>query len=341
MKAKLLLLVTGLLGLALAVWFIVHEGVGDILAVLVMSGWPLLWLIPLHLLPIAADARGWQALLRPFDPGRRATFGFLTWIASVREAVDRLLPVANVGGQLVGIRLTLLRPIGAAAATASVLVDVLLNIVNQYLFTAIGLGLLLLVIHDTHAADGVAIALVVTMPLPVALYFLLRNGRLFERVKRLAARLLGDTHRLPVAIGESAARLDHTLDTMLRLRKPMVSALAWQLGGMLLSGLETWLALWLLGWPVSIGAAVALESLISAVRNFAFFVPGAIGVQEAGLVLFGAMVGVPADLAVALSLVKRLRDIGFGVPALASWQWAEARQLRHHPGLRHAGSPRV
>jgi hypothetical protein len=31
---------------------------------------------------------------------------------------------------------------------------------------------------------------------------------------------------------------------------------------------------------------------------------------------------------VALSFAKRLRDFGFGVPVLISWQWVEGRQLR-------------
>ncbi|MFD2836802.1 hypothetical protein ACFS3C_10275 [Azotobacter vinelandii] len=36
----------------------------------------------------------------------------------------------------------------------------------------------------------------------------------------------------------------------------------------------------------------------------------------------------PADVSIALSLVKRVREVGFGVPALLAWQWAEMRQLR-------------
>jgi hypothetical protein len=28
-------------------------------------------------------------------------------------------------------------------------------------------------------------------------------------------------------------------------------------------------------------------------------------------------------------LIKRMREVLFGVPALLSWQWVEARQLRH------------
>ncbi|MGC8073791.1 hypothetical protein ACP3W1_24840, partial [Salmonella enterica] len=86
---------------------------------------------------------------------------------------------------------------------------------------------------------------------------------------------------------------------------------------------ETWLALHLLGHDIGIGAALAIESLTLAVRHFAFFVPGGLGVQEASFVLFGRLVGLPPEVSVALSLARRLREIGFGVPALLSWQWVE------------------
>ena len=39
-------------------------------------------------------------------------------------------------------------------------------------------------------------------------------------------------------------------------------------------------------------------------------------------------IGVPPDASIALSLVKRIREIGFGLPALISWQWIEIRRLR-------------
>jgi putative membrane protein len=336
MKVKLYASIAGLLGLGLAIWLVVHAGAHDILTVLEATGWSVLWLIPLHAIPVAVDARGWQALLRPFDPERRATFPFLAWIASVREAVDRLLPVANVGGQIAGIRLALLRPLNGTAVAASVLADVLLNIVNQYLFTAVGLALLFFLVHETDVADGLIVALAATLPLPIVLYFLLRNGRVFERIKHWASRLLGANHNLPAAIAVGAGALDRDLGRLLRMRKPLAVALGWQFAAMAFGGVETWVALWLLGTPVSIWEAMALESLASAVRNFAFFVPAGIGVQEASFVVFGSLIGLPPDVAVSLSLVKRLRDVGFGVPALLSWQWAEGHGLRARLVAPHA-----
>lgn len=328
MKARLITVLAGLAGLGLAIWLILHEGIGGIAHVLQIAGWNLLWLIPLRLLPVVIDARGWQALIRPFDPGRLATLPFLSWIAAVREAVNRLLPVANVGGEFVGIRLALLRPLRGAAVTASVIVETLLTVANQYLFCAIGIILLIITVKDSQLSQGLLIGLIVALPLPIGLYFLLRNLRLFERMKGGLVRLLGAEHHLSVQLAGNAAALDRDLHHLLRMPGPLLRALAWQLAGMVVGSLETWLALALLGHPVSLWDALILESLSLAVRHFAFFVPGGIGVQEASLVLFGTLIGLPADASVALSLAKRLREVGFGLPALLSWQWTESRSLR-------------
>jgi uncharacterized membrane protein YbhN (UPF0104 family) len=99
---------------------------------------------------------------------------------------------------------------------------------------------------------------------------------------------------------------------------------------MVAGSLETWLALRWLGHPVPFGAAIALESLTMTVRNFAFLVPAGLGVQEASLIGFGALLGVNGELALALSLAKRMREILFGVPALLSWYWVEGRRELQH-----------
>jgi hypothetical protein len=56
-------------------------------------------------------------------------------------------------------------------------------------------------------------------------------------------------------------------------------------------------------------------------------VPGALGAQESGMVLFGALLGLPADLSLAVSLAKRVRELALGLPGLAAWQWVEGRRL--------------
>jgi hypothetical protein len=71
-----------------------------------------------------------------------------------------------------------------------------------------------------------------------------------------------------------------------------------------------------------------LEGLTQAARHLAFIVPAGLGVQEAALVVFGHALGIGAELALAVSAVKRMREVLCGVPPLLSWQWLEARRLR-------------
>ncbi|MDI3259108.1 MAG: lysylphosphatidylglycerol synthase domain-containing protein [Sinobacteraceae bacterium] len=323
---KRLSLIAGLLGLALAIALIVHQGWAAIGQSLATAGLGLLWLVPFHGLPIALDAEGWRALLAPRDGARSATRPFLFWIASVREAVNRLLPVASIGGEIVGIRLALLRPLPGTAVTASVILEVLLTLINQYLFTALGLVLLVTLLSRSELSDALWWGLLVSLPVPLALYALLRYGDLFARLERFLLKLLGDDHKL-AALFVNAAALDAEIRAMYRRQARLWAALFWQLAGMVAGSFETWLALRLLGHPVGAWQAVTVESLSLALRNFAFFVPAGVGVQEAGLILFGNLIGLPADASIALSLAKRVREIGYGVPFLLSWQWLEARRL--------------
>ena len=75
-----------------------------------------------------------------------------------------------------------------------------------------------------------------------------------------------------------------------------------------------------------------------AIRSVAFLVPNAVGVQEGAYILLGASFGLTPEMALALSLLKRARDLTLGLPAIASWQWLEGGRLwrrleRRRPAL--------
>jgi hypothetical protein len=50
--------------------------------------------------------------------------------------------------------------------------------------------------------------------------------------------------------------------------------------------------------------------------------------QEGAYILLGRMIGLEADIALALSLASRARELMTGVPALLLWQTLEGRSLR-------------
>jgi hypothetical protein len=100
----------GLLGVALLIGIAVHADFTAMAHALELGGLSLLWVLPYRALFFLLYAIGWLALLRPDEAARRAGLGYFFWATAVRDAVDRLLPVASVGGSLVGVRIHRNRP---------------------------------------------------------------------------------------------------------------------------------------------------------------------------------------------------------------------------------------
>jgi hypothetical protein len=48
-------------------------------------------------------------------------------------------------------------------------------------------------------------------------------------------------------------------------------------------------------------------------------------------VVFGHVLGIGSDLALAVSMAKRMREILCGLPPLLSWQWLEGRRVHSLP----------
>ena len=321
----------GLLGLTLLV---LHEGVDDVAHVLTQGGPVLFLLVPLHLLPLLLDAEGWRALLRPIDPAGRAGLGFLLWVASVREAVNGLLPTASVGGEIAGIRLAKWRLDDTTGITASIVIEVMVTMFGQYLFTVLGVLTLLAAMQTGGHGWTILAGLALSLPLPVAFAYSLRHGAIFERLEGLALRWFGNG---PVTtMLADGARLDAAIHTLSSHRRLLFAAMAWQFAGMVAGVIEVWLALRWLGHPVPFWQALAIEALTRAARQMAFFVPAGLGIQEALVLLLGHLLGVSPQVALSLALVKRAREILFGVPALLSWQWLEWRRWRR-PARADAG----
>ncbi|MGY2485309.1 lysylphosphatidylglycerol synthase domain-containing protein [Cupriavidus sp. CP313] len=331
---KRIVYLTGLIGLLALTALVIHQGASDIAAIVAQGGWLLLLLVPLHALPLLLDAQGWRVLLTSADPEEKAGLGFLWWVATVREAVNRLLPTVGVGGELVGIRLTRLRIRDTTAVTASIVVEVMLTLFSQYLFSAMGVLLLVAALQDSGGAWVILAGLLLSLPVPVLFALSLRHTAVFEKLESAARKLFGEDHRIVAMI--DGARLDAHIRALNRRRRELLAALGWQLAGLVSGTLEIWLALMLLGHPVPVWQALAIESLTQAARHVAFFVPAGLGVQEAVVMMLGQVLGIDAQVSLALALVKRAREILFGVPALLSWQWVELRHWRRNRDTGHA-----
>jgi putative membrane protein len=304
-------------GLALAVILFAREDAGSILALVAAAGPGLLLAALFHVLPMIANARAWQKLL----PGQRPSLRALTWATWIRESVNGLLPVARVGGEIVAYRIARRHVAHGSEVAASLVADMASSVLSQGGFALLGLGLLFAIGGGSTATTQLLAVVAGMLFLGVGFVLAQRAGALSALTGILDRTFAG---RLRTA-HTHAVDFDEALLAIYARHRDVDTCFLWQLVGWLLGAGEIWLALYFLGARRSVLDAVVIEALIQAVSSAAFIVPAALGVQEGGFVVIGALLGMDAATALALALARRLRDVVIFFPGLAAWQWAEAR----------------
>jgi glycosyltransferase 2 family protein len=146
-------------GFAVVLWLLYQNDYRAVLFTVANVGGALAIIVVVRSVILAACGLAWWCLLRDLAAVRvRVVLGLRT----VGEAVNVLLPVAAVGGDVVRARLLNLSGVAGGVAAASALVDLLLQAAAQALFALIGVALLMLVADGTElaswAARGVGVA---------------------------------------------------------------------------------------------------------------------------------------------------------------------------------------
>lgn len=302
-------------GAAIAIALIRLYGTADIDTAICGVGWGLLALVAFHLLQTVFSALAWRALL---PQQRLATMLRLRWI---RESVNTLLPVAQIGGEVVGARLLRARGMSLAAASASVTVDLTLGIASQIVFVLLGLALLARGSQPLEVTRSIVEGAILAGVM-VFLFLVIQRGGVLHVVERILVRLSSRTGWS--ALGEVGG-LNAAIASLYRRPAHLGLSFVHHLISWMLGGIEVMLALYLLGVPVDLGDALVIESLGQAIRSLGFAVPGALGVQEGGYILVCGLVGIGPQTAIELSLLKRIREVALGVPGLLAWQFVEGR----------------
>jgi putative membrane protein len=212
--------------------------------------------------------------------------------------------------------------VDGTTAAASTIVDVTLELFGQLAFTALGLSCLIYVKPDSSIVIPVATGLAAAALLAAGFLIVQRRG--FDLFGRFAG-VLGRGWADKTASG--AAALHTALAAIYGRRRRVFSSFVLHLACWIASTLEAWVALRFAGASLGFATVLVIESLLYAARSMAFAVPNAVGVQEGAYILLGASFGLTPETALALSLLKRARDLTIGVPALVAWQLLESGRL--------------
>jgi putative membrane protein len=318
-----------LAGLAVGAALIIWTGANLVVSAVLATGLAgMLAIVAFNALPIAVCGLAWRSLLEPMP---RKSALLMIWARFLRSSVSELVPI---GGELVAIRAMMLHGIGTGTAGAVTVVDLTLEFLSQLAFTALGLVLLVLDGRNDTLVLGSVVGLGIALVAAVG-FLLAQRGGLFQWLERLPHRVAAHAPwaKLPELVG-----LHGEVQAIYRRPRALIAGFLWHCLGWIVGAGEAWLALWLLDTPISLGEVLILESLAFALRSAAFAVPAGVGVQEGGYVALGAVFGLGPEIGLALSLLKRAREVLLAAPAVLAWKLVELRAWRRR-ALDLAASP--
>ena len=297
MKLRFALLAA--VGVALALYLVRYVGWHAVLSAAATIGWTgfaLFCLGALALFVLLGTA--WQVLLpAALAPRLRVLIG----ARLVRDAGAEVLPLSQLGGIALGVRAAMLQGMSAALASASMIVDVTAEMLAQIAYAVLGVAILLARVPRSSQVTSLTSACVIGLLLAAVAAGLFitvqrRGGRITARLARTLRRSAGQ----PTFTGVGRA-----LEIIYRSPARVVLSVALHLAAWVGNGAVVWLGFRLIGAHIDVAAAIAIESLVYAIRSAGAFVPNALGVQEGAYLVLGPL---------------------FGVPVLLSWQAAEGRR---------------
>ncbi len=319
-KGRIVTIMAALIGLVVATAVIGYFNVGAVLKAMAPIGVAgFLAVIAAQVSLFAPLGLAWW-LVAPGEPlGRAPAFA---WARLLREAASDVLPFSQLGGIAIAARAVVLNGVSVSTAFGSIIVDIAVEMVAQLTYTVI--GVVLLAHHLGFTAFNKSLAPAVAGGTVIALAVVI-GFIVFQR--RGLDLMAGLIERLAPQVGHHADAVIASIKAAHAQPGRMALGLALHVFSWFGAAAGTWLILDFIGRPLPFLSVVAIESLLFAIRNAAFIAPSGLGVQEGAYVLLGALFGLPADAALALSLLKRARDIAIGVPMLLSWQLLENRRV--------------
>jgi putative membrane protein len=319
-----------LAGALLFTVLLVRQGATDVVHAVAAAGWWLVVIAGFHLVPLFLDSLEWWILFPKQDNLRLRTIYWVRWVG---ESISNLVPVAQVGGDIVRARLAVLSGAPISLATATVLVDITVSVFVQTFFTLLGLSLLILATGRTNlmapALAGAPLAIAA-----VAGFYSVQRLGMFRLFGAMVSCFVDDPQWQSLA--GKGGEIDQTLRKVYARGRAVAACCGITMLSFVIGSVEVWIGLYALGVPASFDKALILESVGQGVQTALCLIPGALGVREGGYLVVGGLLGIPGDTALALALIRRVRELALGVPGLVAWQLVEGDHFWRRHELRTA-----
>lgn len=319
------------LGLAGAIGLIAWHGFATVSLAMEALGAGVL-LLPLIYAPHYFGAAASWSL--NFPEGPRPVFVKVLRAIWIGIGVETLMPLGGLAAEVVKTRLLIRDGTRPADAASLAVVDMTVQIVVLIFWALLGFSALIVTGPEetlfwpiTLGASFLALAF-------GSMIYAQYSGLLVKLAQWGVRSLRSERWK---GVADNAHHLDRTIRSIYARPLRVAAACAIRCSTRGLMVVEIFVAAWLMDHPITPSDAVMLIGIISTLRAAAFVLPGGWGLQEGAYVVLGGMVGLAPEIALALSLASRARELMTGIPALLLWQVIEGRSLRRLIGRRTDG----
>jgi glycosyltransferase 2 family protein len=317
--SKLWLLMLPLAAVML-VWAFRRATIGEVLLILrSLQLWQMMVLIGVNLLLLLLFSARWWLILRMYE--KQVSYLRLSMYRMIGAAVSYVTPGPQFGGEPVQVALLRKHNLLLPAAISSVFLDRSIELLANFGFLALGIGLLAARGLFGLPTNGVWIPAMIMIAVPAGHLAALSLRR--SPLTLLLELILGRKQRQgwQARVVEVTRAAEEQMSEICRNRPAalvqvlFVTVLVWV--GMVF---EYYLALRFLGLVLNLPETVM--ALTAARLAFLTPLPAGLGVLEAGQVMAMEVLGYPADAGIAISVFIRARDILVAVSGLLLGVWA-------------------
>ncbi len=297
-----------LLGIFLLGWAVSTVDLTVVGKLLLQLGTGFLLILAIYSVVTWLDTIAWK---KNFNPEEETRFNLwqLWTIRQVGEAYNTITPLGTLGGEPVKSQLLKERHgLSLKQGMASQVVARTTFLLGLILFFIPGT---FLIVQSNIVSDNFKSASLIGMAIfsTVILLFLL-----FQVTGALSV-ITGWISRLP--LGNKIGVLMNKLEVVDRSissyyeqhTKRVIQSVLYAFAGWVIGLGELYVTLYFLGFQPDLIDLWVIEALAQLVRAGSFFIPLSLGAQEGGLILIFTAMGMPADLGLTVSFVRRIKEL--------------------------------
>ncbi len=238
----------------------------------------------------------------------------------LRDSTADVLPITQLGGIAFAARALVLAGMRTPQAFAAVIADVTAEVFAQGLYVFLGVVASLSLLYASASLSPYVGAM-----LGGAVF--LSAGSIAFALLQLGGSRWAESVSLRMFAANHARPFREAIHAIYRKRGRVALSILLQLAGWMASGLWLWVMMRVMGLVPGFRAAIAIQALVEGLRSATVFIPASVGIQEAGYAALAPVFGFTPEVGLALSLLRRARDIVVAVPVLLIWQLLEGRRI--------------